>query len=96
MAGSGFITLAATRASMGKIPIAGMALLLGVDRFMSEARAITNTIGNAVGTLTVARWVGSLDRVRLSRILDAKEDGEDLHELYEVDDESPAPLRQAA
>jgi aerobic C4-dicarboxylate transport protein len=55
--GSGFITLAATLASMGKIPVAGMVLLLGVDRFMSEARAITNTIGNAVGTVGVARWV---------------------------------------
>ena len=94
--GSGFITLAATLASMGKIPVAGMVLLLGVDRFMSEARAITNTIGNAVGTLAVARWVGSLDRVRLGHVLDAKADGEDLHELYEVDDEVPAPLRQAA
>jgi aerobic C4-dicarboxylate transport protein len=94
--GSGFITLAATLASMGKIPVAGMVLLLGVDRFMSEARAITNTIGNAVGTLAVARWVGSLDRARLNRVLVAREDGEDLHELYEVDDEAPAPLRQAA
>ena len=94
--GSGFITLAATLASMGKIPVAGMVLLLGVDRFMSEARAITNTIGNAVGTLAVARWVGSLDRARLNHVLGAKEDGEDLHELYEVDDEAPAPLRQAA
>ena len=94
--GSGFITLAATLASMGKIPVAGMVLLLGVDRFMSEARAITNTIGNAVGTLAVARWVGSLDRARLNRVLGAREDGEDLHELYEVDDEAPAPLRQAA
>ena len=56
--GSGFITLAATLASMGKIPVAGMVLLLGVDRFMSEARAITNTIGNAVGTVAIARWVG--------------------------------------
>ena len=60
--GSGFITLAATLASMGKIPVAGMVLLLGVDRFMSEARAITNTIGNAVGTVAIARWVGAVDR----------------------------------
>jgi aerobic C4-dicarboxylate transport protein len=68
--GSGFITLAATLASMGKIPVAGMVLLLGVDRFMSEARAITNTIGNAVGTVVVARWVGAVDRARMQRILD--------------------------
>ena len=53
--GSGFITLAATLASMGNIPVAGMVLLLGVDRFMSEARAITNTIGNAVGTMAIAK-----------------------------------------
>jgi aerobic C4-dicarboxylate transport protein len=71
--GSGFITLAATLASMGKIPVAGMVLLLGVDRFMSEARAITNTIGNAVGTVVVGRWVGSVDRVRMQRILDGEE-----------------------
>ena len=68
--GSGFITLAATLASMGNIPVAGMVLLLGVDRFMSEARAITNTIGNAVGTVAVARWVGAVDTVRMHRILD--------------------------
>jgi aerobic C4-dicarboxylate transport protein len=58
---------------MGKIPVAGMVLLLGVDRFMSEARAITNTIGNAVGTVVVARWVGAVDRVRMQRILDGEE-----------------------
>jgi aerobic C4-dicarboxylate transport protein len=71
--GSGFITLAATLASMGKIPVSGMVLLLGVDRFMSEARAITNTIGNGVGTLVVARWVGAVDRHRMARILDGEE-----------------------
>lgn len=72
--GSGFITLAATLASMGKIPVAGMVLLLGVDRFMSEARAITNTIGNAVGTLAIARWVGAVDRQQLADALDGKLD----------------------
>jgi aerobic C4-dicarboxylate transport protein len=70
--GSGFITLAATLASLGKIPVAGMVLLLGVDRFMSEARAITNTIGNAVGTLAIARWVGAVDQQRLQDALDGK------------------------
>ncbi|NDY92891.1 C4-dicarboxylate transporter DctA [Ideonella livida] len=70
--GSGFITLAATLASMGKIPVAGMVLLLGVDRFMSEARAITNTIGNAVGTVAIARWVGAVDREQLQRALDGQ------------------------
>ena len=73
--GAGFITLAATLASLGHIPVAGMVLLLGVDRFMAEARSITNTIGNAVGTLAVARWVGALDRAQLDRVLDgAQED----------------------
>jgi aerobic C4-dicarboxylate transport protein len=59
--GSGFITLAATLAATGKIPVAGMALILGVDRFMSEARAITNFIGNAVATVVIAKWEGALD-----------------------------------
>lgn len=68
--GSAFITLAATLASLGNIPVAGMVLLLGIDRFMSEARAITNTIGNAVGTLAIARWVGAVDRQRLQAVLD--------------------------
>ncbi|MDM0073680.1 C4-dicarboxylate transporter DctA [Variovorax sp. J2P1-59] len=86
--GSGFITLAATLASMGKIPVAGMVLLLGVDRFMSEARSITNTIGNAVGTIAIARWVGAVDRQRLTQVLDGKSDPEDLDELYEGDDET--------
>lgn len=71
--GSGFITLAATLASMGNIPVAGMVLLLGVDRFMSEARAITNTIGNAVGTMAIAKWVGAVDSERMHRILDGKD-----------------------
>jgi len=84
--GSGFITLAATLASLGKIPVAGMVLLLGVDRFMSEARAITNTIGNAVGTMAIARWVGSLDRARMQRVLDGAVDPEDLDALYEGND----------
>jgi len=68
--GSGFVTLAATLASLDKIPVSGMVLLLGVDRFMSEARAITNTIGNAVGTMAIARWVGALDRSRAQQVLD--------------------------
>jgi aerobic C4-dicarboxylate transport protein len=84
--GSGFITLAATLASLGKIPVAGMVLLLGVDRFMSEARAITNTIGNAVGTIVIGRWVGSVDQARMQRVLDGAVDPENLDALYEGDD----------
>ena len=81
--GSGFITLAATLASLGKIPVSGMVLLLGVDRFMSEARAITNTIGNAVGTMAIARWVGALDQARVRQVLDGAGDPEDVPRLYE-------------
>ncbi len=60
--GAGFITLAATLAVVPDVPIAGMALILGIDRFMSECRALTNFIGNAVATIVVARWEGELDR----------------------------------
>ena len=59
--GSGFIVLAATLAATGTVPVAGMALILGVDRFMSEARAITNFIGNTVATLVVSKWDGAFD-----------------------------------
>lgn len=59
--GSGFITLAATLSVSGTIPVAGIALLLGIDRFLSEARAVTNFIGNAVATFLVAKWNGDLD-----------------------------------
>jgi len=59
--GSGFIVLAATLTATGTVPVAGLALILGVDRFMSEARAITNFIGNTVATLVVARWDGGFD-----------------------------------
>jgi aerobic C4-dicarboxylate transport protein len=67
--GSGFITLAATLSAMPAIPPAGLALLVGVDRFMSEARAITNVIGNAVATVAVARWDGALDLARAREVL---------------------------
>jgi aerobic C4-dicarboxylate transport protein len=67
--GSGLITLAATLAAFKTIPIGGLVLILGIDRFMSEARALTNVIGNGVATLVVSRWVGDLDRDRLSREL---------------------------
>ncbi len=67
--GAGFITLAATLAVVPEVPVAGMALILGVDRFMSECRSLTNFIGNAVATLVVARWEGQLDRAALRRAL---------------------------
>ncbi|WBV45021.1 dicarboxylate/amino acid:cation symporter [Pseudoroseomonas cervicalis] len=63
--GAGFITLAATLSVVPSVPVAGMALILGIDRFMSECRALTNLVGNAVATIVVARWEGELDRERL-------------------------------
>jgi aerobic C4-dicarboxylate transport protein len=67
--GSGFITLAATFAAVPTIPVAGLALILGVDRFMSEARALTNLVGNGVATMVVSRWERELDKDRMSRVL---------------------------
>jgi aerobic C4-dicarboxylate transport protein len=67
--GSGFIVLAATLSSVGTLPVAGLALVLGIDRFMSEARALTNVIGNGVATLVVAKWTGQLDTVTMHREL---------------------------
>ncbi len=74
--GSGFIVLAATLSAVGGVPVAGLALILGIDRFMSEARALTNLIGNGVATLVVAKWTGDLDTARLKRALDAETDVE--------------------
>jgi aerobic C4-dicarboxylate transport protein len=68
--GSGFIVLAATLSAVGGVPVAGLALILGIDRFMSEARALTNLIGNGVATVVVAKWTGDLDTERLRRQLD--------------------------
>jgi aerobic C4-dicarboxylate transport protein len=67
--GAGFITLAATLQVVPSVPVAGMALILGVDRFMSECRALTNFVGNAVATLVVSRWEGQLDRDKLTAAL---------------------------
>ena len=67
--GAGFITLAATLSIVPAVPVAGMALVLGVDRFMSQGRSLTNFIGNAVATIVIARWEGALDRAKLSAAL---------------------------
>ena len=64
--GSGFIVLAATLSVVPSVPVAGMALILGVDRFMSECRALTNFVGNAVATIVVARWEGAVDPKQLA------------------------------
>lgn len=70
--GAGFITLAATLSIVPSVPVAGMALILGIDRFMSECRSLTNFIGNAVATVVVARWDNALDRDRLRAALDGE------------------------
>jgi aerobic C4-dicarboxylate transport protein len=77
--GSGFIVLAATLSAVGHVPVAGLALILGIDRFMSEARALTNLIGNAVATLVVAKWTNDLDVAQLH----ARLNGQDWEETGE-------------
>jgi aerobic C4-dicarboxylate transport protein len=67
--GSGFIVLAATLSSVGTVPVASIALILGVDRFMSEARALTNLIGNGVATIVVAKWEKALNTERMQQQL---------------------------
>jgi aerobic C4-dicarboxylate transport protein len=84
--GGGFVTLAATLAAFPAVPVAGLALIVGIDRFMSEARAITNLIGNSVATVVVAKWEGALDARRMTRILN----GEAVEELA-----APAPQPKA-
>ena len=74
--GSGFIVLAATLSAVGAVPVAGLALILGIDRFMSEARALTNLVGNGVATIVVAKWTGDLDSERLRRTLEQETAGE--------------------
>jgi aerobic C4-dicarboxylate transport protein len=97
--GSGFIVLAATLASVGTIPVASIALILGIDRFMSEARALTNLIGNGLATVVVAKWEGALDEDRLHRRLNQETDLEaDEPETVKVEDDvaeagGPQPIR---
>jgi aerobic C4-dicarboxylate transport protein len=70
--GGGFITLAATLSALGTIPIAGLTLLLGVDRFMSEMRTLVNLIGNGVATIVIAKWEGQFDAERADALLNAR------------------------
>jgi aerobic C4-dicarboxylate transport protein len=74
--GSGFIVLAATLSTVGTIPVASIALILGIDRFMSEARALTNLVGNGVATVVIAKWEDALDMARLQRYLAHTSDAE--------------------
>jgi aerobic C4-dicarboxylate transport protein len=97
--GSGFIVLAATLSAVGHLPVAGLALILGIDRFMSEARALTNLVGNAVATIVVAKWVKELDEDQLQTelasggrgISDVREDDEQIAQAQIVAAESAAP-----
>ncbi|NKI74805.1 dicarboxylate/amino acid:cation symporter [Dickeya sp. CFBP 2040] len=72
--GSGFIVLAATISAVGHLPIAGLALILGIDRFMSEARALTNLVGNGVATVVVAKWCKQLDSQQMNDVLSGRND----------------------
>jgi aerobic C4-dicarboxylate transport protein len=81
------------------VPVAGLALILGIDRFMSEARALTNLIGNGVATMVVARWTGDLDMKRMHSQLNnetAAEAEEPEAVLDQVEHHMPAPTAQAA
>ena len=82
--GAGFITLAATLAVVPTIPVAGMALILGIDRFMSEARALTNFIGNGVATVVVSKWENELDTKRMDDVLHGREIVEDQNSMAAV------------
>ncbi|WP_194712440.1 dicarboxylate/amino acid:cation symporter [Noviherbaspirillum soli] len=89
--GSGFIVLAATLSAVGGVPVAGLALILGIDRFMSEARALTNLIGNGVATVVVGRMTGDLDAARMQRQLNNETD-EEAEEPEAVLDRSEARM----
>jgi aerobic C4-dicarboxylate transport protein len=89
--GSGFIVLAATLSAVGHVPVAGLALILGIDRFMSEARALTNLVGNGVATVVVAKWTGDLDTERMRRVLDG-ETAAEAEEPEAVLDRHPAAV----
>ncbi|NIA55251.1 dicarboxylate/amino acid:cation symporter [Massilia sp. TW-1] len=86
--GAGFITLAATLAVVPTIPVAGMTLILGIDKFMSECRALTNIIGNGVATVVVSKWEGELDQARLTAELKNPSPDDGTSELH--------PVREAA
>jgi aerobic C4-dicarboxylate transport protein len=95
--GSGFIVLAATLSAVGAVPVAGLALILGIDRFMSEARALTNLIGNGVATVVVGRWCREVDVARMRRHLDQETVEEaDAPERVLIEEEEGGKLRPAA
>ena len=98
--GSGFIVLAATLSAVGGVPVAGLALILGIDRFMSEARALTNLIGNGVATVVVAKWCNELDVNRMQQQLEHEtdDDAEEPEKVIDVKEEHmgvPVPQKIA-
>jgi DAACS family dicarboxylate/amino acid:cation (Na+ or H+) symporter/aerobic C4-dicarboxylate transport protein len=80
VAGGGFVALAATLSSMNKIPVAALVLLLGVDRFLNEARAVANLIGNGIATIAVAKWEGQFDQNRAEAVLNGRLEPEESFE----------------
>jgi aerobic C4-dicarboxylate transport protein len=95
--GSGFIVLAATLSAVGHVPVAGLALILGIDRFMSEARALTNLIGNGVATVVVGKWCGELDTVRMRKVLNRETDdeAEEPEKVLDAVEDHMAPAKAA-
>src|SRR5256714_2327852 len=95
--GSGFIVLAATLSAVGAVPVAGLAMILGIDRFMSEARALTNLVGNGVATVVVGRWCRAVDVARMRRHLDQESAEEaEAPEKVLIEEEEGGKLRPAA
>ena len=98
--GSGFIVLAATLSAVGGVPVAGLALILGIDRFMSEARALTNLVGNGVATIVVGKWCNEVDTKRLKAHLnnetyeDANEPDEELIAIEEGGHPTPEAIKR--
>jgi aerobic C4-dicarboxylate transport protein len=88
VAGAGFVTLAATLSVIHAIPLVGLVLLLGVDRFLNEARAVTNLIGNGIGTIAIAKWDGSFDQAKAARAIQAMNDNR-------AEPVAPAPIAEA-
>ncbi|MGH7116953.1 MAG: C4-dicarboxylate transporter DctA [Stellaceae bacterium] len=91
VAGAGFVALAATLPALGILPVGGLALLLGVERFMSEIRAVTNLFSNIFATVVIAKWMGELDDHRLQMVLDGDDDSDPEDEIAEA----PALAREA-
>jgi aerobic C4-dicarboxylate transport protein len=91
VAGAGFVALAATLSTLDTVPVAGLVLLLGVDRFMNEARAVVNLIGNAVATLAIAKWDHALDAERLAEVVRHQRAGEPIPALPSAPDTTTTP-----